>query len=588
MGVPGFFHWLWKKYKGTRFVFQKEDLSSKTDKNLIKKLNKIDYLFLDANSLVHPVCFKVLDDNPNLTDLDKLESKMLNAVIEYIDKLKDSANPQKALYIAIDGVAPIAKIKQQRQRRFKSVHDRTLWNNIKKKHNIKTSNSWNNSAITPGTIFMNKITKKLIEYGKKSKVKVIFSSANTPAEGEHKILQFIKDDVKKGNKNSYVIYGLDADLLFLALTVPTKDIYLLRESTHLKKAKSVNKKEDALSYVSIDTMKDLIVSSMNELIKRELDATNSSSLNHVPENIELINDFIFICCLIGNDFLPHLPSINIVKKGLDNLLSSYCYTVVAMSGFNCIDIKNGNITINQIFIQTLIGHLGKGEELVLRKSLKQKKWFRNSGGNKYEWEISKIENLQFKIDDPIKLGSDNPKKWRERYYQHYFHTNKSEIDAYSRKMSEHYFRGMIWVANYYFDKCPSWEWYYPFDHGPLLVDMSRTLNSKNPYNLSTVKFELGKPLEPYMQLLAVLPPQSAFLLPESLQKIMLNPKSSLAHMYPTDFKQDFINKGRYWQGIPYLPPLEIPLIRHTYSKYKNKLSSDEIDRTESQDVYIFD
>ena len=76
MGVPGFFAWLWRKYKGTRFVFEKEKLSKTKDKDLIKKLKHLDYLFLDANSLVHPVCFKVLADNPNLTNLDKLEAKM--------------------------------------------------------------------------------------------------------------------------------------------------------------------------------------------------------------------------------------------------------------------------------------------------------------------------------------------------------------------------------------------------------------------------------------------------------------------------------------------------------------------------------
>ena len=64
MGVPGFFLWLYKKYKGSRFVFEKEKLSKKENGDLIKEINKIDYIMLDANSLVHPVCFKVLADNP--------------------------------------------------------------------------------------------------------------------------------------------------------------------------------------------------------------------------------------------------------------------------------------------------------------------------------------------------------------------------------------------------------------------------------------------------------------------------------------------------------------------------------------------
>ena len=53
---------------------------------------------------------------------------------------------------------------------------------------------------------------------------------------------------------------------------------------------------------------------------------------------------------------------------------------------------------------------------------------------------------------------------------------------------------------------------------------------------------------------------------------MTNPNSSLAHLYPTDFKQDFIGKHRYWMGIPYLPQLEINLVNRTFKKYEKIMS----------------
>ena len=81
-----------------------------------------------------------------------------------------------------------------------------------------------------------------------------------------------------------------------------------------------------------------------------------------------------------------------------------------------------------------------------------------------------------------------------------------------------------------------------------------------------------------MQLLAVLPPQSNYLLPDSLKKLVMDSRSSLAYMYPYEFEQDFINKKKYWMGIPKLPPVDIDLLKHYYSKYKDELKSDEIKR----------
>ena len=57
MGVPGFFLWLWKKYKKNNFVFSKTGID---DEDLSNKINNIDYFLIDANCLIHPTCFKVL------------------------------------------------------------------------------------------------------------------------------------------------------------------------------------------------------------------------------------------------------------------------------------------------------------------------------------------------------------------------------------------------------------------------------------------------------------------------------------------------------------------------------------------------
>ena len=115
--------WLMKNYKKEGFVFQKENLNNN---EILIEINTIDYFLIDANCLIHPVCFKTLDENQSVTDIDKLENKMINNILEYLDKIIAYVQPKKGIYLAIDGVAPIAKIKQQRSRRYKSIADKKL------------------------------------------------------------------------------------------------------------------------------------------------------------------------------------------------------------------------------------------------------------------------------------------------------------------------------------------------------------------------------------------------------------------------------------------------------------------------------
>ena len=123
MGVPGFFKWLLVKYKNKEFIKNKYEINC-----------DFDSLLIDANCLLHPQCFKILNENPNLNNHETLENKMIKQCITYLNEVINFIDPNKEVYIAIDGVAPIAKMKQQRQRRYKSVNDKILFDNIKKKH----------------------------------------------------------------------------------------------------------------------------------------------------------------------------------------------------------------------------------------------------------------------------------------------------------------------------------------------------------------------------------------------------------------------------------------------------------------------
>ena len=490
---------------------------------------------------------------------------MFIAVIEYLDKIISYVEPKKGIYLAIDGVAPVAKIKQQRSRRFKSVADKIMWDNIKRKHNRPLSHHWNNNAITPGTEFMVKLHNKIIDWAYKLNKNVIYSSCFTPAEGEHKLLQFIRSNQRENNDFSYVVYGLDADLIFLSLATESNKIYLLREANEINR----NESKEVLNYVSIRIMKKSIVNTIKYYLEKSINLT--MNINET----KIVNDFIFMCYFLGNDFLPHIPSLDIHKSGIESLIITYTETI------NEIIIKNNSIQyllndkINTDFLEIFINKLSKLEENILRNHFaKGRRWMKCDGDN-YEKEIFKIENLQFKIIDPIQLGSDTPEEWRARYYKHHWNIAENEIEEFSEKLVKHYLMGLKWVTIYYFDDCPSWNWYYPFDYPPFISDIAKYLPK---INLNNINFIKGKPLKPLMQLLSVFPPQSNNLIPKSLRKLMLNRKSSLAYMYPSDFEQDFINKTKHWMAIPKLPPLDIDLVKHIYNKYQDELNSEEKER----------
>jgi len=364
MGVPGFFMWLWKKYKGKHFIFNKLKIN---DKKLLKKTNNIDYLLIDTNCLLHPMCFKVLAEQQESLkkkkkiDYNKLEKKMMDRCLNYLDEIIEYVNPKKGVYIAIDGVAPIAKIKQQRSRRFKSVNDNNLRNNLKKKYNKELDIFWNNSAITPGTNFMEVLDKKIKKWLKKKtkeNFEYIYSSCKTPAEGEHKLLQFIRNNKKK---YSYVIYGLDADLIFLALSTNIDDIFLLREAVHLK-----NGNNDELNYVYIKTIKKCIDITIRDMLKLK---ENTKIL----KTNKLINDFIFICYFLGNDFLPHFESCNIAENGLKYLFSNYCKMFIQnITSPYIINLRKKD-KINYDNLICFIKLIAKNEESILKKHYSKKK-----------------------------------------------------------------------------------------------------------------------------------------------------------------------------------------------------------------------
>ena len=98
MGIPLYFKTITQKY---------DDIIID-----ISKIRDINGLFLDLNCAIHPCCRKVLKEGYNPKKRNQYEKRMIHEVLNYIDKLVKLIQPN-LVYLAIDGVAPAAKMQHQ-------------------------------------------------------------------------------------------------------------------------------------------------------------------------------------------------------------------------------------------------------------------------------------------------------------------------------------------------------------------------------------------------------------------------------------------------------------------------------------------
>lgn len=570
MGVPALFKFLITHYKRD-ILFMKRNLH-------------IDNLYIDANCLIHPCCYRVLKKYPDWYDVEWIEKKMIKEVINYLNYVLAFVKPKHLLYIAIDGPAPIAKQKQQRTRRFKAAKDRQNINKIKKKYSKKREKQWNNTKITPGTEFLQRVELAIYDYIIKQKetylkdIKVIFSGSNVPEEGEHKLYQHIRNLLNK--QLTCCIYGLDADLIFLSLASELDNIYLVREKDYIDNKEGIE--YSRLVYMDISKLKMYLIKEISAIM------TNRYILEMEIDTNNFVNDFIVYSFLLGNDFLPHLPSLKIRQNGIPILMEQYVLTYMELNEPLVLKDKS---EINKKFLNKLIVNLGEIEEntfIMMATNVRRPR--KQEFNNKLDEELHKYnmaptvyyktpEDLKElcgdETTDPIMLGT---KGYRERYYNHYF--GKHDKRSITQICNEFY-NGINWVFKYYFDKCPSFIWYYKFTHSPLISDMATNIK-----NLNFKKFRLGKPTKPYEQLLMVIPPQSYELLPKSYRHLVFDDESPIIEYYPITFEEDFLHKTFRWEGIPLINYVSINKVRQSIKGLK--LSNDEKERNKIKDNKIFD
>ena len=364
MGVPTFFLSIIKN------KFYKNVHSGVNDGKL-----DCDYFFLDYNGIVYKAYAKIIKDieGKNLSK-NKIEELIIEEVIKYTKYLIcDVVQPKKLTYIAFDGPAPRAKMVQQRSRRYKTYQRKIYLENEKKKHNIlQDSITWDTSAnISPGTEFMAKLTEKIIEIMKvkgfnhhNSDMQFILSDSNLPGEGEHKYLPLIRQMRKKKNtQNSKVyIYGSDADVIILAMATHKNNMHIIREvqdeMDEIKKMYGDYKFVD----INIDNLSNAFKHDLTRIFK-----------DHQFDKIRILNDYIFLTFLVGNDFVLSPSFLKIKKDGMKTLIAVYHDIKLNYKGYLVQyhpDEENSIPTINIEFFKELIFEVSKKEDIFMKKQQK--------------------------------------------------------------------------------------------------------------------------------------------------------------------------------------------------------------------------
>ena len=126
MGIPSYFSYIVKNHN-----------------KIIKKLNiKVNHLFLDSNSIIYDSFHSIINEYDE-SKKSIFEDKLIKLVCKNIEKLFYDVKPNKLFYISFDGVAPVAKLEQQRNRRFKSYFE----NIIEQKINPDYKPTWINAQL---------------------------------------------------------------------------------------------------------------------------------------------------------------------------------------------------------------------------------------------------------------------------------------------------------------------------------------------------------------------------------------------------------------------------------------------------------
>ncbi|KAK2552969.1 5'-3' exoribonuclease 1 [Acropora cervicornis] len=573
MGVPKFYRWVSDRYPCLSQVIEEHQIPD------------FDNLYLDMNGIIHP-CAHPNDDDPHFR---KSEEDIFADIFHYIEQTFTWFSSNSSAKEAEDNIRKA----------------------IEKGQILPKEERFDSNCITPGTPFMVRLHEQLkffVNYKISTDLawqglKIYLSGHETPGEGEHKIMEFIRSEKIRPDydpNTRHCLYGLDADLIMLGLSSHEPHFSLLREEVRFgKAAKRITKPEKTTFHL-------LHLSLFREYLDWEFSPLKDTL--PFPYDLEkIIDDWILMGFLVGNDFIPHLPNLHINHDALPYLYSVYIDVMPSQDGYLH---DNGKLILHR-FEKYLVA-LSKFDREQFEEKFVDMKWFESKKGftfgnnpveTKEDEALLPLENTFAALEsmpedtvkeiEPKKKVNPELEKLAEKFDDEFSDEEEDTFDVefamfkrdyYMQKLGYlevnrdvlveqtfQYVMGIQWILLYYFRGVPSWSWFFPFHYAPFMSDI------KNFSDLS-IQFELGTPFRPFEQLLAVLPAASRQLLPKPFQNLMIMEQSEIIEYYPVNFKTDLNGKQQEWEAVVLIPFIDEQKLLDAMSPLYSRLTEEELNR----------
>jgi 5'-3' exonuclease len=495
----------------------------------VRKGGQPSHLWIDFNCMVYH-CLRRPGARPYEGEETRLEweNHLIQEVCKYLKKVVALVNPTEQVFVGVDGVVPMAKMRQQRLRRFKSHW--TALEEVRIGKSEAGKPRWDTNAITPGTAFMERLGDALKAC--KSNVRWLVSTADEPGEGEHKAMQGIRSCPPQSRK-SHVVYGLDADLILLSVLQPVDEMWLFREAVECGEVQYVDNEEE-YRYFSIHKLRDYITRGQDK---------------------EYLVDYCMAMSLLGNDFLPHGMSLKLKDGGYPRLLQL----------LSDVRRKSGPLIVNnQWSPQAMLEcfrWLSEREDDLVQNHCSQKIGQRRQparGTTAVEEAIDEWNKTPLRVCEEMALvssirrGDDGktvaPLKdtWATVYSERWLGTLQTG------RICNEYIKGLDWIYQYYTGAMPDPEWCFPWFLPPLWKDLYAHTKSLVESGTLLPKAKLGieNNVLPQEQLTLVLPLQSWWLI---RNKTLRRVPSLAPQFWPSKFELFTAGHKQIWECEAEIP-----------------------------------